>query len=77
MHLSLVQWCLREGAVRILDNIKLLDLFDVDELAAETSLWSSMKVLEPLLVQEPSRCVNCSETHSALGKWEANDFNLS
>ena len=74
MHLFTGEWCLREGAVGIFDNFKILELLHVDELATESSFWLCMQLLEPLLAEKPARCVNSPYTSSALGKWKANDF---
>ena len=77
MHLFTGERCLRDGTIRIFDNFKILELLYVNELAAESSFWLYMQLLEPLLVEKPARCVNSPYSNSALRKWKANDFYFS
>ena len=76
VHLLTSKRRLRKGAVGIFDDLKLLELLHIHELAAEAGFWLRMQLLEPLLAEKPARGVNSPNTHTALSKWEANDFDF-
>lgn len=71
------EWRLRKRAVRIFSYSHALKLFHIDEFACEAALLRYKHLLEPLLLQQPAGRVNSTDADAALGKWEANDFDLS